>query len=155
MTLAELQTEAALDPAITAGGLPLADITVPRHVLLTGATGFVGAFLVRDLLQDTEATIHCLVRAADDEAALARVRQNMTTYGLWEESYVERISGLPGIWDGRSSDLPDPQFAFLAHAIDIIFITGRWLTLFIHIVSTERPTSWERKKCCVWPAAKS
>jgi hypothetical protein len=34
----------------------------PRRVLLTGATGFLGAFLLRELLVSTEVTVYCLVR---------------------------------------------------------------------------------------------
>ena len=124
MTLAELQKEARLDPAIMAGDLPLADITAPRHVLLTGVTGFVGAFLVRDLLHDTEATIHCLVRAADEDAAMERIKQNMVTYDLWEEAYATRVSALPGDLGQPQFGLPDQQFAELTHKIDVIVHNG-------------------------------
>ncbi len=55
MTLEELQADVQLDPAIRAAGLPPARTAGPQHVLLTGATGFVGAFLLRDLLADTGA----------------------------------------------------------------------------------------------------
>ena len=37
----------------------------PRGVLLTGATGFVGAFLLEVLLRRTRAKIYCLVRSSD------------------------------------------------------------------------------------------
>ena len=65
--------ELRLDPAI----LPAHTIAAPgggsgRHVLLTGATGFVGAYLARELLErDNVARLHCLVRARDERDGLA------------------------------------------------------------------------------------
>ena len=37
-------------------------ISAPRAILLTGATGFVGAHLLADLLRTTDAELYCLVR---------------------------------------------------------------------------------------------
>ena len=59
-------------------------------VLLTGSTGFVGAYLLRSLLRDTPAIIYCLVRPTGTEGT-ARVRQNLKQYGLWEEHFTSRI----------------------------------------------------------------
>jgi thioester reductase-like protein len=44
----------------------------PRRVLLTGATGFLGAFLV-EALHDRELEVTCLVRARDDAHAQQRL----------------------------------------------------------------------------------
>ncbi|HAP59957.1 MAG TPA: hypothetical protein DCR93_10815 [Cytophagales bacterium] len=41
-------------------------------ILLTGGTGFLGAFLVHALLETTEASLVCLVRGEDDAAATRR-----------------------------------------------------------------------------------
>ena len=68
MSLTNLLTQVKLDPAIQAGDRPVANNDA-EHILLTGATGFVGAFLLRDLLEMTTAHVHCLVRAADEAAA--------------------------------------------------------------------------------------
>jgi thioester reductase-like protein len=67
-------------------------------VLLTGATGFLGAFLLRALASDTCslgcARIVCVVRADNDGAAGARLRECMDGYGL---SYsAERVTVLAG-----------------------------------------------------------
>ena len=43
----------------------------PGEVLLTGATGFLGAHLLSELLAATGARVHCLVRAHDENAALS------------------------------------------------------------------------------------
>jgi thioester reductase-like protein len=45
----------------------------PRVVLLTGGTGFLGPFLLRSLLEQTDATIHVLIRAASVDEARDRL----------------------------------------------------------------------------------
>ena len=68
----------------------------PREIFLTGATGFVGAFVLRELLDQTGARIHCLVRAADEEEALRRVETNLRSYDVWPEGLNERVVPVPG-----------------------------------------------------------
>jgi fatty acid CoA ligase FadD9 len=51
-------------------------VAEPRHVLLTGATGYLGRYLALDWLDRMAAaggTVTCLVRAKDDTAARARL----------------------------------------------------------------------------------
>jgi thioester reductase-like protein len=51
-------------------------------LLLTGATGFLGAHILAALLRLTNRTIVTLVRAHDDEHARCRVRAGLQRYGL-------------------------------------------------------------------------
>ncbi|MFY1830634.1 amino acid adenylation domain-containing protein [Myxococcus fulvus] len=67
-----------------------------RCIFLTGATGFLGAFMLRDLLRTTKAQVACLVRAKDSQTALARIRHTLAKYGLWEESFAPRIEPVTG-----------------------------------------------------------
>jgi amino acid adenylation domain-containing protein/thioester reductase-like protein len=47
--------------------------TAPATILLTGATGFFGSWLLRELISRTTAEIICVVRAADDATAATRL----------------------------------------------------------------------------------
>ncbi|MEU8926002.1 thioester reductase domain-containing protein [Kitasatospora sp. NPDC048545] len=51
-------------------------------VLLTGATGFLGAFLLHQLLDTTEHRVYCLVRADDEAEGLERLRRAAAAYAL-------------------------------------------------------------------------
>jgi thioester reductase-like protein len=74
----------------------IADCWPPRQILLTGATGYLGAYLLAELLARTDCEIYCLVRAENDEAAFARLRRNAEYYGLSTELPAERIRPLVG-----------------------------------------------------------
>ncbi|KAL1995214.1 hypothetical protein VTN49DRAFT_1401 [Thermomyces lanuginosus] len=70
-------------------------------VLLTGVTGYLGAFLLSDLLEHTSAHVICLVRfnepvEEDQAGGVARIRRNLLDMGLWRDSMMERIEVLPG-----------------------------------------------------------
>ncbi|MET7639876.1 thioester reductase domain-containing protein [Streptomyces sp. NPDC005438] len=53
-----------------------------QAVLLTGATGFLGAFLLRELCAEQEGRIYCLVRARDERHAWRRLCDVAAAYGL-------------------------------------------------------------------------
>ncbi|MFY1830633.1 amino acid adenylation domain-containing protein [Myxococcus fulvus] len=67
-----------------------------RCIFLTGATGFLGAFMLRDLLRTTKAQVACLVRAKEPAAGLTRIRQALEKYDLWEEHFAARIEPVLG-----------------------------------------------------------
>ncbi|MFJ2276117.1 amino acid adenylation domain-containing protein [Streptomyces sp. NPDC087866] len=64
--------------------------------LLTGASGFLGAFLLRDLIEATDGPVDCLVRAASPDSAAQRIRANLEHYGLWRPRYADLIRPVPG-----------------------------------------------------------
>jgi len=57
-------------------------ITTPHHILLTGATGFVGAHLLSEILATSTACIHCPIRCTDALSGLARIFQIMERYEI-------------------------------------------------------------------------
>ena len=54
-TVMELQAEARLDPAIRPQAVSGEPVKEPASIFLTGATGFLGAFLLHELTQQTHA----------------------------------------------------------------------------------------------------
>ena len=81
-----------------------------RSVLLTGATGFVGAHLVRALAAETDADIHCLVRPHLGDTR-KRLREHLARYGVWSEALESRLHVVEG-------DLTFPRFGLSAHAFE-------------------------------------
>nr|CAD7402514.1 unnamed protein product [Timema cristinae] len=54
-------------------------------VFLTGVTGFVGAFILRELLTSTKATVYCLVRETPGSTPLQRIKDTLCEYGILRE----------------------------------------------------------------------
>jgi amino acid adenylation domain-containing protein/thioester reductase-like protein len=122
----DFTAEAGLDLTITRDGArprPRPDWRSPREILLTGATGFLGAHLLRELVAATDARIWCLVRARDETEALHRIAQAAARYEL-PEPPADRAVPLPGDLAQPGLGLPDAQFRALARDVDIIYHPG-------------------------------
>ena len=128
---ARLAREAELPADITPEAPGRADRRDPAHVLLTGATGFVGAHLLDELLRSTRATVHCLVRCADAAEGLARLRRNVEKYLPWPKEAARRIEILPGDLGKPLLGLGEERFDALAHRLDAIYHNGA-LVNFVH-----------------------
>ena len=94
------------------------------HVLLTGATGLLGSFLVREVLDQTDAHLWCLVRADSVEHGLERIEAAMRRFGSWREGDRERLTAVPGDLGDARLGLSADRFAELAEQIDAIVHNG-------------------------------
>ncbi|MCT9007321.1 thioester reductase domain-containing protein [Streptomyces rhizosphaerihabitans] len=93
----------------------------PRRILLTGATGFLGSHLLLDLLRHSDAHVHCLVRAADEEAATARLGEALKSHRLpWSSEIRRRVTVLPGDIRRPHLGLSDDVWNKLAHEVDSV-----------------------------------
>ncbi|KAF8886556.1 alpha-aminoadipate reductase Lys1p [Infundibulicybe gibba] len=59
-------------------------------IFLTGATGFLGAFVLRDLLkrQTRVKKVICHVRGADAEQGLLRLKEGSELRGVWDDQWI-------------------------------------------------------------------
>ncbi len=96
----------------------------PAHVLLTGATGFLGAFLLRELLRRTPVRVHCLVRAGSDEEARQKILRNLAQYELDAGDALARIVPVCGDLAEPRLGLPEERFQTLAAELDAICHNG-------------------------------
>ncbi|HET9957406.1 MAG TPA: thioester reductase domain-containing protein, partial [Polyangiaceae bacterium] len=118
---ATLDEEIRPPTATQAGAAPASDA---RSVLLTGATGFLGAYLLAELLREPGTHIHCLVRARDAAAGRARVVENLRQYGLWNDAHGSRVHVLIGDLTQPRLGLDASTFAELAEGVDAIYNNG-------------------------------
>ncbi|MDF5715443.1 MAG: amino acid adenylation domain-containing protein, partial [Rhizonema sp. NSF051] len=122
-SVTELNAEAVLDDTIYPTNIPVEYVT-PAHIFLTGATGFLGAFLLYELLQQTDADIYCLVRSSNVESGLKKIQANLESYLLWNECFRSRIILVLGDLSQPLFGLGNQQFELLASRIDVIYHNG-------------------------------
>ncbi|RLN91653.1 hypothetical protein BBJ28_00006476 [Nothophytophthora sp. Chile5] len=100
----------------------------PRNILLTGATGFLGVHLLHALLKYTENTVFCLVRAADEDAAMERIKKALMAFALHDDlkgfHLEERVVPLPGNLAQPLLGLDADTFKMLATEVDAILHNG-------------------------------
>ena len=108
------------------------------HVLLTGATGYVGAFMLGRLLRDyPKVHVYCVARGKGKASAAERVQQALAYYRLLEEPGVDTSStAAPGPKamarvEVLAGDLSQPQLGLsaadwerLGQHVDTVYHSG-------------------------------
>ncbi|TWF40432.1 amino acid adenylation domain-containing protein/thioester reductase-like protein [Chitinophaga polysaccharea] len=94
-------------------------------ILLTGATGFVGIHLLQELLDNTAATVYCLVRARDEHHALDKIHQAFATYHIpVQENTRHRIVAVVGDFAQSSLGIAEEAYRELAAKVEVIYHSG-------------------------------
>ena len=138
---ATLEDEVVLDEHIAANSPPsITDISQAAHIFLTGATGFLGGYLLHALLNQTAASVFCLVRAQDQQQGFARVRANLQHYQIWHESFTDRIEVVLGDVSQPLLGFPPPVFTELAQGMDVVFHNAA-LTNFAYSYEQMKPVN--------------
>ena len=125
--------------------LPRGDFESPRRILLTGATGYLGSFLLEQLMARTAATVHCLLRANDTRHGIERIRTSLSKYQLWNESFAQRLVVVPGDLAKPQLGLDATQWNELAESIDVIYHNGARVN-FVYPYSKVREPNVEGTK---------
>ncbi|MEI6666776.1 MAG: amino acid adenylation domain-containing protein [Acidobacteriota bacterium] len=82
--MAMLLREADLPPGIApARGMSYSRSARIDTILLTGATGFLGVYIIADILRTTSAQVYCLVRPKRGQDGKARIEKQMRHYDVW------------------------------------------------------------------------
>lgn len=92
---------------------PAGEPATTNTVFLTGATGFLGAQVLAELLLTTDWQVICLVRASDDLQAAQRIMDALKTTGRNCASVISRIIPFRG-------DLSKPDFGFNTAEFDAL-----------------------------------
>ncbi|SHM81362.1 thioester reductase domain-containing protein [Actinacidiphila paucisporea] len=121
---ADEDLETILSDLALADRLPFsrqAEPVVPRRILLTGATGYLGSHLLLDLLRQADAHVVCLVRAADDDAAERRLADALRSFEQpWSSEVRRRVTVLAADLRRPHLGLSGERWAALAQEIDSI-----------------------------------
>lgn len=116
--------EVRLDEDIRPAGEISRVAAAPREILLTGATGFLGAFLLRDLMRSTTATVHCLVRGTDRAEATRRLHESLAWYQVRDDIDPDRLAVTVGDLTAPRLGLTEAEFDDLPRRVDVVYHAG-------------------------------
>ncbi|NLV16115.1 MAG: AMP-binding protein [Syntrophomonadaceae bacterium] len=122
-----LYADCELPEDIIPGPYQYSDISCPQNVFLTGSTGFLGAYLIKELMEHTQADLYCHVRADNKENGLARIKGNMEKYKIWADAYAHRIKPVLGDLTKPLLGIEPGEYGALAGMIDTIYHNGALL----------------------------
>jgi amino acid adenylation domain-containing protein/thioester reductase-like protein len=93
-------------------------------IFITGVTGFLGIYLLCNLLQHTRATILCLIRAENEHFAKQKLKQTLHYYRLNEKIDYERIRIICGDLAKPYFGLIHKDYGLLASQAEMIYHCG-------------------------------
>ena len=102
------------------------DPSGPLTVFLTGASGFLGAYLLRDLLSRDSPPLKVIahVRAKSEKAAMDRLQQSCKAYGIWSPTWSSRLSCVTGVLGEPYLGLAPEAWSELAGKVDVVIHNG-------------------------------
>ncbi|KAM4057212.1 AMP-binding enzyme [Hirsutella rhossiliensis] len=123
---AVLAADCALPEDVRAAGpTPMRRLDEADTVLLTGTTGYLGAFLLKAILESTAARVLCLVRFTEPSgdarpAGMARIRKNLIDLGIWDDAMLDRMEIVPGNLARNRLGLSPEAFDELASRVHVV-----------------------------------
>jgi len=121
-----------------------------QTVFLTGATGFLGAFVMCDLLANgSKVIVH--VRAKTGEEGLKRVRQTCLAYGIWNDAWSSNLKVVVGDLEKSKLGMSNEDSEMVAKDADTVIHNGamvHWVKPFSSLKAANVGSTVECIKLC-------
>ena len=123
-------------------------------IFLTGATGFLGAYIIKDILERSSRTVRlfCHVRGAKDpKAALDRLRRSLQGYGLWNDAWSSRLHCVVGDLSKPQLGIEQHTWATLSREVDVVIHNGatvHWVKRYQDMVAANVISTLDAMQLC-------
>ncbi|KAG7419881.1 L-2-aminoadipate reductase large subunit [Fusarium oxysporum f. sp. rapae] len=119
---------------------------------LTGATGFLGAYLAKDILDRKNTKLIACIRGAKDlKFAKERLVRSLKSYGLWQDSWAERISCVIGDLSKPRLGLDDASWKHVADTADAFIHNAayvHWIARYEQMMGPNVLSTIDAMKLC-------
>lgn len=119
-----LMSQSKLEKNISGINIPKPVDKEWHSILFTGGTGFMGGFLLKELLENTNAIIYCLIRCSSEKEGKKRLVDSLQEKNIWKQAYNSRLIVIIGDLNLPKLGLSNKKLMYLADKIDIIFHLG-------------------------------
>ncbi|KAI9733546.1 MAG: large subunit of alpha-aminoadipate reductase [Cirrosporium novae-zelandiae] len=107
------------------------DFSKSLTVFLTGVTGFLGTYLLRELLSRSNPSLHIIAHVrTKGEPGISRLRSSCQAYGVWNPEWESQIETVSGNLNEPRLGLSEQEWSALAEKVDVIIHNGaqvHWL----------------------------
>jgi len=123
-------------------------------VFLTGATGFLGAYIIKDVLERSKKAIRLIAHVRNvkgPKAAYKRLQQSLRGYGLWQDEWSARLSCVVGDLAQSQLGLDDQTWHMLCEKVDIVVHNGavvHWVKTYQDMKATNVDSTIDAMNLC-------
>ncbi|CAD6501403.1 BgTH12-01655 [Blumeria graminis f. sp. triticale] len=123
-------------------------------IFLTGATGFLGAYIIKEILSRTKKSFKVIahVRGVESiEMAFLRLRDSLMGYGIWQETWQHRISCVVGDLSKPRLGVSLATWKALANDVDIIIHNGatvHWVKRYSELLESNVISTIDAMSLC-------
>lgn len=124
------------------------------NILLTGATGFLGAYVLRDAIMRKPGNhVYAHVRASSHRQGMERIRTTCTAYGLWESWWETEgiLEVVLGDLEKPKLGMSDADYSKVAEGADLVIHNGarvHWLMPYENLKPANVQSTIECIKLC-------
>ncbi|MBF0106002.1 MAG: thioester reductase domain-containing protein [Deltaproteobacteria bacterium] len=95
-----------------------------RNIFMTGVTGYLGSFMLADLIRSTQATIYCHVRAKNQTEAMQRIQKTFADYMIDADGLKGRVVPVCGDLGQPRLGMSEEVWEKISSEVDCIIHAG-------------------------------